>query len=164
MNAPVPVRGLFEAHLSVVNLENAVGFYRDTLGLELAAVFRERQVAFFWIGGRGRTMLGVWEAGTMPLRMSLHVAFDTALAEVLAAPSRLRAAGIDALDLSGNPTDEPVVLGWMPAAAVYFHDPDGNLLEYIAMLDEPARTGAVPWSQWERGKPGSHAEAADSGL
>ena len=33
-------------------------------------------------------------------------------------------------------TDEPSVIGWMPAAAVYFRDPDGHLLEYLAMLDE----------------------------
>ena len=38
----------------------------------------------------------------------------------------------------------------MPAAAVYFRDPDGHLLEYLAMLNEdpqPER-GIVPWSQW----------------
>jgi lactoylglutathione lyase len=48
---------------------------------------------------------------------------------------------------------EPSVIGWMPAAAVYFRDPDGHLLEYLAMLDEPARpaAGIVPWSQWEAG-------------
>jgi hypothetical protein len=38
----------------------------------------------------------------------------------------------------------------MPAAAVYFRDPDGHMLEYLAMLDEPARPGAgvVTWSEW----------------
>ena len=25
----------------------------------------------------------------------------------------------------------------MPAAAIYFRDPDGHSLEYLAMLDEP---------------------------
>jgi hypothetical protein len=29
---------------------------------------------------------------------------------------------------------EPSVIGWMPAAAVFFHNPDGHLLEYLAML------------------------------
>jgi len=40
----------------------------------------------------------------------------------------------------------------MPAASVYFHDPDGHLLEYIAMLPQnPApEAGVMPWSAWER--------------
>jgi lactoylglutathione lyase len=44
------------------------------------------------------------------------------------------------------------VIAWMPAAAVYFRDPDGHLIEYLAMLDEPPRGdgGIVPWSQWAR--------------
>lgn len=33
---------------------------------------------------------------------------------------------------------------------LYFDDPDGHLLEYLAMLNEPPRpdAGVVPWSQW----------------
>jgi hypothetical protein len=39
----------------------------------------------------------------------------------------------------------------MPAAAVYFRDPDGHLLEYIAMLPHEPRPdcGIVPWRTWE---------------
>jgi lactoylglutathione lyase len=48
----------------------------------------------------------------------------------------------------GQPTHEPTVIGWMPAAAVYFRDPDGHMLEYLAMLVEPAGEGIVPWSEW----------------
>jgi hypothetical protein len=38
----------------------------------------------------------------------------------------------------------------MPAASIYFHDPDGHLLEYIAMLAEDARPdrGVVTWKEW----------------
>src|SRR5512132_1895854 len=38
----------------------------------------------------------------------------------------------------------------MPAAAVYFRDPDGHLIEYLAMLDESPRPGRgiAAWSQW----------------
>jgi hypothetical protein len=38
----------------------------------------------------------------------------------------------------------------MPAASVYFKDPDGHLLEYIARLPgapQPER-GVVPWNEW----------------
>jgi lactoylglutathione lyase len=42
----IPVRVLFESHLTVTNLERSMAFFGDTLGLELAEVFRERRVAF----------------------------------------------------------------------------------------------------------------------
>lgn len=146
----IPVKGVFETHLTVSDLPRAMRFYGETLGLELAICIEARKAAFYWLGGRGKTMLGIWETGTAPQRMSLHTAFDAALEDVLAAPARLRAAGITPLDLAGNPSDEPVVLAWMPAASIYFYDPDGNQLEYIAMLDDPPQPerGIVPWSQW----------------
>jgi hypothetical protein len=34
--------------------------------MELAEAFRERRVAFYWIGGRGNSMLGLWEVGSRP--------------------------------------------------------------------------------------------------
>ena len=40
------------------------------------------------------------------------------------------------LDFEGEPTGEPVVLAWMPAASLYFRDPDGNLLELLSMLPD----------------------------
>jgi lactoylglutathione lyase len=137
--------------LKVVDLDRAIAFYRDTLGLELAQVFRERHVSFFWIGGKGKAMLGLWESAAGPSQLVAHVAFQVDLVDVLASPQRLREAGIVPLDLAENPTDEPVVLSWMPAAAVYFKDPDENLLEYITMLegDRPKPTpDVVPWRQW----------------
>jgi GNAT superfamily N-acetyltransferase len=38
----------------------------------------------------------------------------------------------------------------MPAAAVYFRDPDGHLVEYLAMLPDLPRVerGIVSWSEW----------------
>jgi hypothetical protein len=46
--------------------------------------------------------------------------------------------------------EEPVVFGWMPAAAVFFEDPDGNLLELVAELSAEPRpdVGYVPLSEW----------------
>jgi lactoylglutathione lyase len=146
----IPIHGLFEGHLVVANLDRAMKFYGDTLGLELAHRTPERRVAFYWLGGAGRSMLGVWEGGAGPQRMRLHLAFSVELADLLAAPARMRAAGVAPLDFLEQPCDEPVVLAWMPAASVYFHDPDGNLLEYITMLDSQPRPelGALPWKYW----------------
>jgi lactoylglutathione lyase len=141
---------LFESHLIVADLDASIAFYRDRLGLELAHVVPGRRAAFFWIGGRGNSMLGLWQGGAGPQKVTTHVAFATTAEDVLAAPKRLRSAGIVALDFDGRPTDEPVVLAWMPAVAVYFLDPDGHLLEYIAMLDGEPRPeeGVVEWRTW----------------
>jgi hypothetical protein len=43
----------------------------------------------------------------------------------------------------------PMVFGWMPAIAIYFHDPDGHSLEFIAMLPQPA-LGVGTWDEWQR--------------
>src|SRR5688572_15670855 len=128
MTTVTAVPRLFEAHLIVSDLDVSVAFYRDRLGFELAHVVPARRAAFFWIGSRGSSMLGLWQAGAGPQKMTSHVAFAVAVDDVIAAPGRLQSAGIVVLDFNGQPTDEPVVLAWMPALAVYFVDPDGNLL------------------------------------
>jgi lactoylglutathione lyase len=147
----IETRALFEVHLTVANLKRAIEFYRDVVGLRLAHVTTARDAAFFWIGSAGSGMLGIWVAGPSPLRIVSHTAFSTSLADVLAAPEALQAAGIMPLDFDGRPTDHPVVLAWMPAAAVYFRDPDGHLLEYVAMLPQEPRPeyGVLPWRMWE---------------
>jgi lactoylglutathione lyase len=149
---PIAVRGLYETHLSVRDLPRSIDFYRGVVGLELAAEFSARKTAFFWIGGRERSMLGLWEIGTSPVSLHLHIAFEVSRDDVLAAPSRLRAAGVTPLSFELEETDEPSVIGWMPAASVFFADPDGHSLEYIALLDEEPRglEGAIPYSQWVR--------------
>ena len=141
---------VFEAHLVVADLDTSIAFYRDRLGFELAHISPGRKAAFFWVGGRGTTMLGLWVAGPVPQKVTTHIAFAVQVAAVVAAPETLRHAGIVPLDFDGNPTNEPVVLAWMPAAAIYFRDPDGHLLEYIAMLpEEPLPdAGVVAWHDW----------------
>ena len=95
-----------------------MSFFGQTLGLELAEVFWKRRVAFYWIGGQGNWIDGLWEVGTSPQRLSLHVAFGSDLPDLFDAPARLRAANVVPLDFGGQPTDEPVVIGWMPAASL----------------------------------------------
>ena len=142
--------GLFETHVTVRDLSRSMRFYGEILKLELAQVFWSRRVAFYWIGGPGTSMLGIWEAGDGPQRLSLHLAFRVSVEEILQAPARLQADGIMPLNFEKEPTEEPVVLTWMPAASLYFHDPDGNLLELVAMLPDAPNPdlGVVTWSDW----------------
>ena len=147
---PVRVTSLFEAHLPVADVARSVAFYRKVLGLEVAYEDAGRGLAFVWAGEPGGAMLGLWSLGTAPMGMRLHVAFATPLEEVLRAPDALAAAGVVPLSFFRKETREPSVIGWMPAAAVYFEDPDGHMLEYLAMLAEPPRpeAGVVTWSEW----------------
>ena len=98
-------------------------------------------------------MLGIWEVGSAPQRLSLHVALRVELADLLESPRRLRDINVTPLDFWQKPTNEPVVLAWMPAASLYFLDPDGNLLEFISMLPDMPRPelGVVRWSEWSKG-------------
>jgi len=88
--------------------------------------------------------------------MQHHLSFQLKLEDLLVAPQRLRSAAIAPKGRRtpghprGEPTDEPVVFAWMPAASIIFDDPDGNLLEYIAMLSDAPQPelGIVRWSEW----------------
>jgi lactoylglutathione lyase len=147
---PPSVCGLFESHLPVADLDRSLAFYRDVVGLEVAFEAADRGAAFLWVGEGKRSMLGLWSLGSAPIGLRLHLAFAAELDDVLAAPRRLESAGVAPLSFFGEPTREPSVIAWMPAAAVYFQDSDGHMLEYLAMLDElpqPTR-GIVSWSEW----------------
>jgi lactoylglutathione lyase len=149
MTDRVPIRGLFETHLTVSDLRRSIAFYRDVVGLQVALEVPERNAAFFWVGDSRTSMLGIWSLGTAPLGLSLHVAFEVALDDLLDAPKHLKAQGITPLSF-GLETTEPSVIGWMPAASVFFRDPDGHLVEYLTMLDkEPIPSlEIVTWSNW----------------
>lgn len=157
MTEHIPLRGLFETHLTVSDLRRSIRFYRDIIGLQLALEVLERNAAFFWIGDPSsyssrRSMLGLWSIGTAPIGLTLHVAFEVAeINDLLDAPKLLKDQGIIPLSFFGIESMEPSVIGWMPAAAIYFRDPDGHMMEYLTMLDdEVARLdlGIVSWSEW----------------
>ena len=154
MGKRVPIYGLFETHLTVSDLQRSITFYRDTVGLQLALEVSERNAAFFWIGDNAsrHSMLGLWSVGTAPIGLNLHIAFEVAaINDLLDAPKRLKDNGIIPLSFFGEESWEPSVIGWMPAAAIYFRDPDGHLMEYLTMLDDKERRadlGIVSWSEW----------------
>jgi len=129
--APTPVRGLFETHLTVRDVPRSVAFYRDVVGLPVALELPERNAAFLWIGGRGRSMLGLWGIGSAVNSMTLHIAFDIALDDVLAARAALlRVVGVAELPDDEGGSDE------LPARAVALIDRVRNEVSELLRLVE----------------------------
>ena len=46
------IKGIYETHVQVSNLENAIQFYTEVLGLKLAHKDETRPIAFLWAGER----------------------------------------------------------------------------------------------------------------
>jgi lactoylglutathione lyase len=151
-------RGLFEAHLHVADLERAMRFYGEVLGLELGRKETERRAAFYWIGKNRSSMLGIWErppwaeGGIGNLVRPQHLAFEVDITDLQAAIERVKQYGIELRNFFDQVTDAPSVFGWMPAASIYFDDVDGHLLEFIAKLEgEPeADIGIISLAEWKQ--------------
>jgi lactoylglutathione lyase len=146
---------IFEVHLSVKDRHASTEFYQRVLGCELATHIDQRDVTFLWMNGKGSVMLGLWgpTCPNPPVSQGInHFAMELPVEEVERAPMELSKLGVTPLDFDGNPTDEAIVLGWMPAVSVYFKDPDGHSLEFIGMLKEkPAPdAGVVKLSEWKK--------------
>ena len=63
----------------------------------------------------------------------------------------LRSKGLPTTNFFDQATDVPSVFGWIPAVSIYFRDPDGHELEYIAKLPgEPKpELGVIAWDEWQ---------------
>ena len=144
------IKGLYETHLEVSNLENATAFYRDTLDLELALVEEKRRIAFFWIGKTKEFMLGLWEKKDEPVH-TRHFAFRCSPDDILnKSVDWLKQKGLQPYNFLKDGTEQPMVFAWMPAIAIYFNDPDGNVLEFISVLEGKGRPelGVISYEEW----------------
>lgn len=142
------INGLFETHVNVADLTRAMRFYNQLPDFSLGYLDEDRRIAFYFIGGWGHTMLGLWER---PEALHVqHLAFAVDRENFDAALNDLKAKGIELLDFVGQPSDEPTVFGWMPGVGIYFRDPDGHLLEYLARLPGAPRpeAGVLTLGQW----------------
>lgn len=144
---------IYETHVYTKKLETAVEFYEKKLELDVAYIIPERRVAFFYLGepGEREFMLGVWEVPEDKFRPN-HFAFSLPYEEFMEVPTFLTSKGILVEGDFGLDNSEPIVHAWMPAASLYFRDPDGNSLEYLTLLDGEPRPelGAVHLSEWEK--------------
>jgi len=153
------ITGLFETHLQVASLERSMDFYGEVLGLELGLKEEARRVAIYWIGGKTKSALGLWEnppwvsgGNTGHQIVTQHFAFEVERADLGRAVAGIKKCGIELRNFFGETTDVPSVFGWVPAASIYFNDPDGHLLELIAKLPGKAKPeiGIVSLDEWNR--------------
>lgn len=144
------IKGLYEAHLPVSNLQQSIGFYQK-LGLKLYK--RYDKVAFLWIEEE-KSWIGLWEGSEskIPYHVSLrHIAFFVDLEDIKKAKTWLKERGIEVRDEFDKGTEEPIVIPNQAHAMIYFDDPDGNSLELITRLPkEIDQSEKMYLSEWEK--------------
>ncbi|WP_410984540.1 VOC family protein [Bacillus cereus] len=128
------IQSIYETHVQVKQLEKSIEFY-EGLGIVLAHKIEERRCAFFYVGEE-KQMLGVWEVAEGEKVRTSHFAFGVTLDDLKRANEWLQERGIKLRKSFEKEPIEPIVHDWMPSAAVYFYDLDGNSLEFNARLDE----------------------------
>jgi lactoylglutathione lyase len=144
------IERIYETHLTVSNLEKSISFYRDVIGLQFGIKDLEHNCAFLFAGSPEQSMLGLWSTSMAPIGLKLHIAFKVNINDLFNIPNTLRSKGIIPLNIFEKETNDPTVIPFIPSASVYFRDPDGHLLEYLALLDEEPRPNLKigPWSEW----------------
>ena len=144
------IKGLYETHLLVENLERSIDFYSNVLMLEFCHYEEKRRIAFFWIGQPKEYMLGLWEKPKSEMEKR-HFAFRCEVEDILdKSVAWLKERNLKPYNFLKDETEKPMVFAWMPAIAIYFDDPDGNVLEFIAVLQGKARPelGVISYDDW----------------
>jgi catechol 2,3-dioxygenase-like lactoylglutathione lyase family enzyme len=117
----LPVTGVSELVLEVVDLEAAEEFYAGVLGLPVVDRWPDREA--IWVMAGDRTRIGLWrpQVGLAGGRGGLHVHFALHIAEddYEAAVERLRSRGQQVQEIAFQGAGR----------SVYVDDPDGNVVE-----------------------------------
>ncbi|WP_428067561.1 VOC family protein [Chryseobacterium gambrini] len=143
------IKGLYETHVQVSDLENAIKFYTEVLGLEFAHKEENRRIAFLWIGKNKESMLGLWEQKEN--LQTRHFAFTANKEDILNySVEFLKNKNLKPYNFLKDGIEKPMVFAWMPALAIYFNDPDGNQLEFISVLegDGKPELGVLSYEEW----------------
>lgn len=117
----IHVTGVNELVLEVLDLERAVHFYSELLGLPVVERWEHREAVWVLVGKQ--TRIGLWkpQVGVAGGRGGVHVHYAMHIAEkdYAATVERLRACDLDVTeDDFGH------------SRAVYVTDPDGNVVEF----------------------------------
>ena len=144
---------LYETHLPVASTEKSAKFYMEVVALDFAYRDPGRDIVFLWVGTNRRSMLGLWGPATFygKIPHPCHFAIAVSLPELLRTGKRLAGLSVPTSNFLGEATTEPSVIGWMPSAQLYFRDPDGHSVEFIALLDDqPDQDFIGSLSQWKK--------------
>ena len=118
----MPVTGVSELVLEVVDLAAAERFYAKDLGLPVVERWEDRKAVWVMVGDR--TRIGLWrpQVGLAGGRGGIHVHFAMHIPDEAhdAAVARLRERGHDV---------ELIEFGEGRGRAAYVTDPDGNVVE-----------------------------------
>jgi lactoylglutathione lyase len=144
------IKGIYETHLHVTNLERSVDFYKNVLGLQQCSDANTRRIVFFWVGKQKEYMLGLWEKPKEEF-VKMHFAFRCDKEDILNKSAEfLKSKYLKPYNFLKDGREIPLVFSWMPALAIYFDDPDGHVLEFIAILDGDPKPdlGIITYDEW----------------
>ena len=118
----IPVTGVNELVLEVVDLEASERFYAEVLGFPVVDRWPAREAV--WVMAGDRTRIGLWrpQVGLFGSRGGLHVHFAMHIEDEHfdAAVERLESKGCDVRQTEFEGAGR----------SVYVDDPDGNLVEF----------------------------------
>lgn len=127
------VKGLGEVSIQVRDLDAMHKFYEEVVGLEVLR--RDENFVFFKVaegyGGHSQN-LALFEASNTlnPQESTLHhIALNVALEDFESERMRLEGLGLEI---------DATVHEWLHVRSLYFYDPEGNHLEFVA-YDETVR-------------------------
>jgi len=146
------IKGLYETHLYVENLERSIDFYKNTLDLKQCRFNDSRRTAFFWIGEDKKFILGLWEKPKEGIDIR-HFAFECEPDWVLnESVNFLKSRNLNYWNFLNDNTQGPMIFVWMPAISIYFSDPDGHALEFIGILKGKTKSNTekrvVTYNEW----------------
>jgi catechol-2,3-dioxygenase len=130
MGRPSAVKTLGEVALRVNNLQQMKRFYEDVLGLEVLGEFPTAALLKIAEGYAGHTqVLGLFDRSVPvgPEHTTIdHIAFAIELRDYEAERRRLEALGLKVEVTSHD---------WVKWRSLYFHDPEGNQVEFVCYDD-----------------------------
>lgn len=144
------IKGLFETHLYVEDIERSMKFYSEVIGLEQCHYEQERKAAFFWVGEPKKQMLGLWEFPKEKIDIR-HFAFECDPQWIInESVNWLKEKNLPFRNFLRDGSERPMVFAWTPAISIYFDDPDGHSLEFIGLLDGKSRPekGILSYEDW----------------
>ncbi len=147
------IKGLYEAHLPVSDLDQSIKFY-EGLGLQFDHRIEDR-IAFLWIEHE-KSWLGLWKTEKVELDYHpsiRHIAFEVSLEGLKGSIKWLTVKGYQPREAFGFKPTEPFVMphGNYAHAKIHFNDLDGNSLEFICKIPNPKHlTERMYLSEWEK--------------